>query len=139
VIDIDRPVRVFRNWERGCYSIMQNGLVRASARAVRLREVEFRVREAGRRRMLDGGPRNVHAFAVGRLVDFVHPDEGRELEALGGRGVHYDPHRFGTFVDRETEDPIAGAGLVHFGEGGVTYRDGVHPRPVVTALERPAA
>ena len=52
MIDTTKPVRVFRNWKRGCYSIMQGGLVKASARAIRLHDVEFLVRESGRARML---------------------------------------------------------------------------------------
>ena len=27
MIDAQRPVRVFRNWKRGCYSIMQDGRI----------------------------------------------------------------------------------------------------------------
>ncbi len=71
VIDQNLPVRVFKNWKHGCYSIMQRGVVRASASQVRLTNVEFRVREAGRQRMLREKQKNVHAFAVGHLVDFV--------------------------------------------------------------------
>lgn len=124
MIDQGRPVRVFLNWKRGCYSIFQDGLVRASAREVRLADVEFRVREAGRQRMLRERRRNVHAFAVGRLVDYVHPDDPRRLAGLGGRGVVYDPYRCATFVDRETGSPVAGARLAQFDERGASYSDG---------------
>ena len=34
VIDRDKPVRVFRNLKHGCYSILQNGRLKASARQV---------------------------------------------------------------------------------------------------------
>ena len=123
MIDPNRPVRVFRNWKHGCYSIMQGGALRASARQVRLADVEFRVREQGRERMLREARRNVHAFAVGRLVDFVHPDEERALEVVDGRGVFYDPWRFAAFVDRETESPVARAGVAQFDEEGVVYAE----------------
>ena len=76
MIDYDKPVRVFKNLTHGCYSILQNGKLKASARQVLLRDVEFKVRESGRQRMIREQRRNVHAFAVGHLVDYVHPNEG---------------------------------------------------------------
>lgn len=121
MIDQNKPVRVFRNWKHGCYSIFQDGCLRASARQIRLHAVEFRVRESGRQRMLRERRRNVHAFAVGRLVDWVHPNDERCLDTIAGRGVRYDPYRFPTFVDRDTGAPVLGADVVQFDEAGVTY------------------
>ena len=127
VLDPTQPVRVFRNWKHGCYSIMQCGRVCASASQIRLSDVEFLVRESGRQRMLRGLPKNVHAYAVGYLVDHVHPLETRRLAGLEGRGVFYDPYRFASFVDRETHAPVMAAGQVHFDEGGVVYTDAELP------------
>jgi hypothetical protein len=123
VINYDRPVRVFKNWQLGCYNIMQSGRLLASARQVRLTGVEFLVRESGRRRMLENGRRNVHAYAVGTLVDYVHPGESRELGKIAGRGVVYNPYRFSSFVDDETERPILAAELAQFDEFGVVYSE----------------
>ena len=121
MIDRNAPVRVFKNLKHGCYSIMQGGVIKASARQVRLADVEFRVREAGRRRMLRERRKNEHAFAVGRLVDFVHPDEPRDIEPMPGRAVVYDPYRFESFVDRETRLPVTAASAARFDEHGVVY------------------
>ena len=121
MIDAAKPVRVFRNWKRGCYNIMQGGQVVATARQVRLADVEFRVREPGRQRMLRLRRRNVHAYAIGRLLDHVHPGEARRLDALGGRTVFYDPYRFSTFVDGESYLPVRRARTVQLDERGVTY------------------
>jgi len=121
VIDQNQPVRVFKNWKHGCYSIMQRGVIKASASQVRLADVEFRVREAGRLRMLREKRRNVHAFAVGRLVDFVHPGESRTIEPMAGRGAFYDPYRFRSFVDSETRAPLTMVRTAHFDEDGVVY------------------
>lgn len=98
--------------------------MRASASQIRLADVDFLVRESGRQRMLRGLPKNVHAYAVGYLVDHVHPQDGRRLESLAGRGVFYDPHRFASFVDSETHAPVAAAQAVHFDESGVVYSPG---------------
>lgn len=121
MIDLLRPVRVFKNWKLGCYSIMQDGRLKASARQVRLADVEFRVRQSGRRRMLEQGTRNVHAYAIGRLIDFVHPDETRTIDGMNGRAAFYDPKRFSAFVDSETEAPVIYVGAAHFDEHGVIY------------------
>lgn len=121
MIDKNLPVRVFKNFKHGCYSIMQRGVVKASARQVRLAGVEFRVREAGRQRSLREKRRNVHAFAVGRLVDYVHPSDSRNIEPMVGRGAFYDPRRFPSFVDRETMAPVTAVSAAHFDENGVIY------------------
>lgn len=123
VIDPNKPVRVFLNHKHGCYSIFQNGAVRASASQVRLADVEFRVRESGRQKMLDENRRTIHAFAVGRLVDHVHPSEARRLDLLDGRPVRYNPHEAGCFVDAETREPVASATAAHFDEAGATYQN----------------
>lgn len=121
MIDYNRPVRVFKNWKLGCYNIMQSGRLLTSARQVRLAGVEFLVRESGRRRMLEKGSRNVHAYAVGTLVDYVHPKDSRELGKLDGRGIFYNPYKFSSFVDDETETPIKSAEFAQFDESGVVY------------------
>ena len=121
MIDFSKPVRVFRNWKHDCYSIMQDGRLKASARQVRLSEVEFRVRESGRQRMLRKQRKNVHAYAIGRLLDFVHPADSRDLEGMGGRGVYYNPYEFSSFVDGETRAPVTFASDARFDEFGVVY------------------
>lgn len=123
MIDHDHRVHVFRNWKQNCYSIMQHGVVVASARQVRLGDVEFRVRETGRERMLQRQKKNLHAYAIGRLLDFVHPTQDRDLESVEGRSVFYDPYRFAYFADRETQALVPGADIVQLDERGVIYKD----------------
>lgn len=121
MIDLQRPVRVFKNWKRGCYSIMQDGVVRASARQVLLRDVEFLVRESGRRRMIESKRKSVHAYAVGFLVAHAHPDDDIPVSGIQGRMAFYDPYRFDSFVDRESLQPVRHAGQVFLDERGMTY------------------
>jgi len=101
---------------------MQDGVLHASARQVRLADVEFLVRALGRDRMLRERKKNVHAYAVGRLVDWVHPEDTRDLAILDGRKVLYDAYRFPTFVDLDSHAPVLGSADVRLDEGGVTYR-----------------
>ena len=120
MLDPNRPVRVFKNWKLGCWNLMQDGLVRASARHVRLEQVEFRVRETGRQRALREGRRNVHAYAIGRLVAHVHPDDPGYLADIGGREVTYDARVNQSFVERETGRPVIGAEVALFDERGLS-------------------
>jgi hypothetical protein len=121
VIDPDKPVRVIRNWKHDCYTILQNGRPKASAKQVRLADVEFLVRTSGRNKMLRERKRNVHAYAVGRLIDYTHPDEDRVIEPIRGRSIAYKPYHAATFVDVETDTPVSTAKVVHFQENGVFY------------------
>ena len=120
-IDFSKPVRVFKNPKLGCYNIMQGGLIKATARQIRLRDAEFLVRESGRLRMLRENRRTIHAYIQGRLVDYAHPDEAKTISQLAGRSVTYNPYRYNSFVDRETETPLANAPWVQLDEHGVTY------------------
>lgn len=122
MINRDKPVRVIRNWKHDCYTILQNGRAMASARQVHLADVEFLVRESGRNKMLRERKRNVHAYAVGRLIDYTHPDEARAIGEIGGRAIVYHPYRAAAFIDVETEAPVNVASDVHFQEDGVFYR-----------------
>ncbi|MDH3465953.1 MAG: hypothetical protein OES26_08590 [Gammaproteobacteria bacterium] len=123
MIDHDKPVRVIHNWKHDCYSILQNGRLKASARQVRLSDVEFCVRESGRERMLRNQRRNIHAYAIGHLLDFVHPDDDRDLGGMSGRSVYYDPYGFAYFADKDTQAPVNSARIVQFDERGVVYSD----------------
>ena len=123
---LDTPVRAFKNHRLGCYTIVRGTGVVACARQVRLEDVEFLVRESGRRRMLERGRRTIHAYAVGRLLSYVRLDEPEDLTPVVGRRAAYDPHRFGYFYDRETEAPLAGARFVQLDAQGIVYSGG-HP------------
>jgi len=100
---------------------MQDGVLHASARQVRLADVEFLVRESGRQRMLRDKKKNIHAYAVGHLVDWVHPEDSRDLTVVDGRRVFYDAYRFATFVDIDSHAPVLASSDVRLDESGVTY------------------
>lgn len=109
---------------------MQGGLVRASAKAVRLADVEFRVRVQGRERMLRTQQKNVHAYAIGQLVDFLPADEpARTLPVLAGRSVFYDAYRFDAFVNCDDHTPVHNASVAQFDESGATYIESVTTLP----------
>ncbi len=119
MIDPRQPVRIYWNFKHRCYSIFQGGAVRASARAVHLSDVEFRVREAARQRMVREGRKIVHAYAIGRLVDHVHPDDARRLAPFSGAPVSYDPYRHESFVYSDSQEAVHHVTAARFDESGV--------------------
>lgn len=66
-------VKVYRNLKHGkkarpLYSIMHKGRVVARQHRVLLTAAKFIVNQAGRRRVIQSGRKNVHAFVVGEWV-----------------------------------------------------------------------
>ena len=88
-LDLTRPVRVYRNLTRDCYSIQQGGIVKAHADSVALEDVSWTVSQPGRRRVIRDGKKNVHAFAVGHLVPATTATEAAP--------VSYNPYKMDSF------------------------------------------
>lgn len=122
-LDPDKPVWVYRNLRHGrkaapLYSIMQNGRVFMRATSIVLRDARFVVRAAGRKRVLEEGRKNVHAFVVGFPV--------RSTMGMTKRGrlpirILYNPYQFGFFYcvgDRVNK--VTGALSVILNEHGCT-------------------
>ena len=117
-INHTKPVYVFRNLNRGGYSIMQGGLVVAHADEVLLVDCTFVVRLAGRRKVIEQQRKNVHAFVKGTLNT---SNKIPFMMRLSARAVHYNPYRFETFVDKVTYEPLHRATTVHLHQTGVDY------------------
>ena len=125
-------VRVFRNLTRRCLSMQARTPTGwrtiAHAESVVLRDVAFRVSEAGRQRVLATGRKTVHAWAEGDLVEWAGTAREASTWALNfsvGLAAHrkplpllpgplptpvtYDPRRFRTFVVRHSDAPVVQA------------------------------
>lgn len=94
--------------ERDCLSVKIPGERIAYASGVVLKDVTFRVHAAGRRRCLESGQRNVHAWVVGTEAARMtgRPHVGY---IAGMRQALYDPFKGGSFVDSETLEPVTHA------------------------------
>lgn len=99
-----------RAGELDCLSVKVPGQRIAYVSDVRLKDVTFKVHEAGRRRCLESGVRNVHAWVVGTEESRYHGCEPVE-EVTGWRRALYDPFKGGAFVDSETLEPVERASL----------------------------
>ena len=106
-IDYNKKVFVYRNLHKNCWSVKQGGLVKAHStdQPIILRDVEFRVNEKARQKVLKEKRKNVHAGAVGYLLDGT---ETLKQIVYSSRlsGVTYNPYKYKNFVDAETEEPV---------------------------------
>ena len=89
-INPDKPVKVYWNLHRNCYSVQQNGLVVCHADKIELKYANFKVSEAGRQRVLKERKKNVHAFVTGYLYD---GDEERRYDI----SIVYNPYKYDSF------------------------------------------
>ena len=85
-------VKVYYNLHKHTFSIQsktpKGWRVTGYADRLNLTDVEFRVSDAGRQRVLKEGRKNVHAFVIGNLTD-------EELET--SVDVSYNPYKHGYF------------------------------------------
>jgi len=95
-------VMVYRNLHRNTWSIKNHAtrLIVGYSNTVYLTNVNFRVSEAGRQRVLRTQQKNVHAFVVGVLGDETEISLSSEYTQ-----VKYNPYKYETFVD-ENENPV---------------------------------
>ncbi len=112
LINYDRKIYIYRNLRKQTLSLLQSGLLVGHAEAVILTDVEFRVRESGRQRVLREKQKNVHSFAIGFLEEsyempYVWVIDSAEVFNTGtSREVTYNPYKFGYFYDRISEAPV---------------------------------
>jgi hypothetical protein len=123
-------VFVYYNLHKHCLSVraqegLSKGRIVLHAQALTLRNVSFRVSEAGRQRVLRERCKNVHAGLLGQLWDWVPLQPklaGLESNPLlpswrffenqcrtHRTQVTYDPYKFESFVTKLNEIPVFNA------------------------------
>ena len=97
----DRPVYVYKNLHKDCWSVKQHGLVKAHIpqdEAIGLWDCYFHVDAKGRQKVLREKRKNVHAFVKGYLQDAENVNTDRPATE-----VTYNPYKYETFVDTSNE------------------------------------
>jgi len=127
-------VEVYRNLHNGRLSIRdaKTKLVVGHADRVKLLGVTFHVSQAGRKRVLREGRKNVHAVVRGHMVSALFGDNYKDrcLDTYAGYGdpasvhayagnssIKYNPYKAGAFLFRNK--PIQETDAVVIGIGGV--------------------
>ena len=104
-------IDVYYNLHKHCLSVKDRstGRIAKHADKVLVWNPSFVVQKAGRKKVLEEKRKNVHAFIRGEEDDLSNWKE--TIDKLHGVKVTYNPYKYSTFVDRETEQPIHGATL----------------------------
>ena len=109
---IGKKVMVYYNLHKHTFSITYKGLVISHADYVKLSDVEFRVRQGGREKVIKEKSKNVHSFVIGTLMDYCkYPCESLPSEP-NSNIVTYNPYKYNSYVMKDTEEPIYQAGEV---------------------------
>jgi len=104
--NIGKKVMVYYNLHKHTFSVTYKGVVILHADYVKLRNVEFRVREGGKEKVRREKSKNVHAFVIGELLDYCEfPCEDIPTEP-SNKVVTYNPYKYNSFVYKDTEEPV---------------------------------
>lgn len=108
---LGRDVDVYFNLHRKCWSVRDRRTRRVIAHVAQivLSDVTFRVSAAGNARVRREGKKNVHAFARGTVVSI-----GNLFTIEQAVPVTYNPYKYTTFVNADTERPVHSALLAGF-------------------------
>ena len=96
--DYTKKVKVYWNLHKDCFSVQQKGLVVGHTEKIVLSDVEFRVGQAGRERVLKEQRKNVHAGIVGEWMDYAWQRTGSIWDE-----ITYNPYKYETFVYKNDE------------------------------------
>jgi hypothetical protein len=112
------PIEVYRNLRKRdgvWYSIRQHGKVVGHAREVSLSSCEFVVNEAGRKRVLKTGRKNVHAFVRGVFIG------GANARYYARYSARYNPKTLTNFVYRFRDEwrPLERSRYAYLGQKGL--------------------
>jgi hypothetical protein len=107
--NIGKRVMVYYNLHKKTFSIQYKSLVIAHADYVKLKNVEFRVRQGGKEKVRSEMSKNVHAFVIGDLIDFK-PYQSTDIPSpSSSKTITYDPYKYDTFVYKDSEEPVMNA------------------------------
>lgn len=104
---IGKKVFVYYNLHKHVWSVkdVKTGRVIGYCDRIVLKDVEYKVSKAGRERVLREKRKNVHAGCKGVVVDAI-------VNAEHGVSITYNPYKYESFVEKETEAPVFNDDLV---------------------------
>ncbi len=109
---IGDKVMVYYNLHKHTFSVRSNNRVIVHADYVKLVDVEFKVRQGGREKVIKDKQKNVHSFVIGTLVDYCSYPCINIPSEPNNNIVTYNPYKYNSFVMKDTEEPIYQASVV---------------------------
>ena len=117
LIDVARPVEVYRNLHKNCWSIRQRGKVVLHTDYIVLKDCNFVVHEKGRQKVLATKRKNVHAFVRGYVI---HPSQSAfHQENVEYTDLTYNPYKMDSF--QSDGKPVKSADFVDMYHGMDTF------------------
>jgi len=116
-INLEKPIKVYKNLHKDCYSVKQGTLVVAHAERLCLRDVTFKVNEKNRQKVIKTKQKNVHAFIEG-FYDTSGMGTTAERNDLPVK-VYYNPYKTNTFINKQYNKPLKVARFVIADKNGV--------------------
>ena len=105
-LDESKKVFVYKNLHKDCWSIKQDGLVKAHTDNVTLYNVMMKVNQRGRERTIREQRKNVHAGISGYLSAKFFSDVWDDISEDELIEITYNPYKHETFVQVETGEPV---------------------------------
>ena len=107
-INYGKKVFVYRNLHKGCWSVKQDGLVKAHStdEPILLYETSLKVNRKGREKVLREKRKNVHAGIHGYLKPPIPLYETWTDGYVDFMKVTYNPYKYHSFVDSDTDKPV---------------------------------
>lgn len=112
-------VFLYRNLHKHQYSVRDESIKRVifHAHDVLVKDAKLVVGQAGRRRVLREGRKNVHAGVRGSFV--ASGPKAKLTKDSDWRELYYNPYKVSQFVDKQTGEAVTEASLVYLGPDGV--------------------
>ena len=101
IVDMQKTVEVYRNLQKKCWSVRQNGKVICHTDYITLKWSRFVVQPSGRSRVLKEKRKNVHAFVRGFLCS---PRDSDWTPPFSWEYVKYNPYKAGSFYFEHAPD-----------------------------------
>ena len=101
IVDMQKTVEVYRNLQKKCWSVRQNGKVICHTDYITLKWCRFVVQPSGRSRVLKEKRKNVHAFVRGFLCS---PRDSDWTPPFSWEYVKYNPYKAGSFYFEHEPD-----------------------------------
>ena len=103
---IGKKVMVYYNLHKHTFSVTYDNKVIMHADYVKLGDVEFRVRKGGKERVRSEKSKNVHAFVIGKLLDYCEYPCDEIPTPSSDKVVTYNPYKNDTVIFKNTEEPV---------------------------------
>jgi hypothetical protein len=104
---INQKVWVHWNFHKKCFSIKYKNEPVIHADLVQLENVKFHVRPNGRKKVLKEKVKNVHAFVIGTLLDYMPKGDICGVYFNGTyKKIDYNPYISDSFYNKKTKKPI---------------------------------